>query len=190
MEEPIQSEWSKRQSPFSVLHMSKLRMEGIPPSGRPDGSMVHLLKTWPLDSTIKQDSKKRWVSKEVHNANWIKNLGSIHCSALLEEFVLLYLALSTVTLSDQKDVITWKWSPDGRLSVASAYDCQFTGAMSYFPASKIWKATTEPKCKFFAWLIIHNKAPTADNLAKKNWGHNPTCPLCYCLPKTAEHLLT
>jgi hypothetical protein len=37
---------------------------------------------------------------------------------------------------------------------------------------------------------MHNKTPTADNLAKKNWDRNPTCSLCYCLPETVQHLLT
>jgi hypothetical protein len=134
--------------------------------------------------------KKKSVSTELHNENWIKNFGNIQCPTLLEEFVQLYLAVSTVTLSDPKDVITWKWTASGRFSVASNYDCQFTCAMSYFPASEIWKATTKPNCIFFAWLIMHNKTPTADNLAKKNWDHNPTCSLCYCLPETVQHLLT
>jgi hypothetical protein len=61
--------------------------------------------------------------------------------------------------------------------------------LSPFPAAEIWKAHTEPKCKFFAWLILHNKAPTANNLAKKNWPCNPICPLCFCQAKTTKHLL-
>jgi hypothetical protein len=62
--------------------------------------------------------------------------------------------------------------------------------MTFFPAVHIWKACTEPKCKFFAWLVMHDKAPTADNLTKKNWPCNLTCSLCFCQPENAAYLLT
>jgi hypothetical protein len=61
--------------------------------------------------------------------------------------------------------------------------------MTSFPAVHIWKAKSDPKCKFFAWLILHNKASTADNLSKKHWPCNPICPLCTCMPETAKHLM-
>jgi hypothetical protein len=31
----------------------------------------------------------------------------------------------------------------------------------------IWKAKTEPKCRFFAWTLLHNKILTSDNLQQK-----------------------
>jgi hypothetical protein len=62
--------------------------------------------------------------------------------------------------------------------------------MVHFPTTNVWKANTEPKCKFFAWLVLHNKALIADNMLKKNWERNPTCPLCYCLPETADRLFS
>jgi hypothetical protein len=40
--------------------------------------------------------------------------------------------------------------------VASVYDCQFRGSITYFPAITIWKAKAEPKCRLFAWLAMHN----------------------------------
>jgi hypothetical protein len=73
---------------------------------------------------------------------------------------------------------------------ASAYETQFIGAFPLFRASTIWQAKSKPKCRFFAWLAIQNKAPTADNLLKKNWSCNPNCPLCYCMPETSQHLFT
>lgn len=75
-------------------------------------------------------------------------------------------------------------------SVKSAYQVQFTGSFSTFPTSIIWKAKTEQKCRFFAWLVMHDKVLTADNLAKRNWPHNESCSLCYCNQETTEHLLT
>jgi hypothetical protein len=78
---------------------------------------------------------------------------------------------------------------DVQFTVSSAYDCQFKGAIYLFPASNVWKAYTEPKIKFFAWLALHNKALTTHNMAKKSWPYNPLCSLCYCEPESVHHLL-
>jgi hypothetical protein len=65
----------------------------------------------------------------------------------------------------------------------------FLGAMTTFPAQQVWKASIEPKCKFFAWLVLHNKALTVDNMIKKYWECNPICSLCFCQQETTAHLL-
>jgi hypothetical protein len=62
--------------------------------------------------------------------------------------------------------------------------------MISFPAREIWKAKAEPKCRFFAWLVMHDKALTADNMEKKNWQCDTTCALCFCQYETTSHLLT
>jgi hypothetical protein len=33
------------------------------------------------------------------------------------------MALNSVTLTNQEDKMTWKWTTDGKYSVASAYEC-------------------------------------------------------------------
>jgi hypothetical protein len=86
----------------------------------------------------------------------------------MEEFILLFMTLVDVELTDQQDSIKWKWTEDGNYSVSSAYECQFKGAIIHFPAMSIWQARTEPKCKFYACLVMHERVLTADNLMKRN----------------------
>jgi hypothetical protein len=62
--------------------------------------------------------------------------------------------------------------------------------MTYFRADDIWKAYTEPKCKFFSWLVMHDSVLTVDNMSRKNWPCNPLCSLCYYIQETTPHLLT
>jgi hypothetical protein len=81
--------------------------------------------------------KKRIVATELQNSNWIRNLGVINNPDVLEEFTLLYIALSTVVLNDQRDQIIWQWISNVQYTAASAYNCQFTGAMTSFPAKDI-----------------------------------------------------
>lgn len=133
--------------------------------------------------------KYRTVHKEIHNFNWIRNLQSINSQTRMDEYILLYSALATVALTEEEDQITWRWTPDGMYSAWPAYDIQFAGTYSRFQSEHIWKTNTEPKCRFFAWLVIHDRVLTADNLAKKNWPHNEHCTMCYCQFETTAHLL-
>jgi hypothetical protein len=93
--------------------------------------------------------KKKNVHTEMQGARWIKNIGAINSTTLMEEYILLFLALSTLRLSDQEDVIYWKWTTDGKYTVASAYEIQFHGSNGQFLATYIWQAMSKPKCKFF-----------------------------------------
>ncbi|KAL6646963.1 hypothetical protein ACP70R_014400 [Stipagrostis hirtigluma subsp. patula] len=99
------------------------------------------------------------------------------------------MAIQSVELSDQKDTVTWKWTADGLYSARSAYNIQFIGSVSVQWDTVIWKASTEPKCKFFGWLAILNKLNTAENLQRKGWPCAEFCALCYCEQETVQHLL-
>jgi hypothetical protein len=134
--------------------------------------------------------KKRSVHTELTNCNWIKNMEDIQITTQLEEFTMLFMTLSVVTLNDQDDTISWRWTSNGCYSVASAYECQFLRAVIRFSAADIWKAKIEQKCKFFRWLVMHNRVLTADNLIKWSWPCDPICSLCNCLEETTPHMLT
>jgi hypothetical protein len=62
--------------------------------------------------------------------------------------------------------------------------------MVLYPAMPVWTAFSEPKCKFFAWLAMHDKMVTADNMLKRNWECNYSCSFCLCIHETTNHLLT
>jgi hypothetical protein len=134
--------------------------------------------------------KHRTVHKELQQWNWVKNLKRIDTEELLDEFILLFSMLSDVQLSDDRDVIAWRWSSNGEYTASSAYQAQFLGAFPLFRASTIWRARTEPKCCFFTWLAMQGKAPTTDNLMKKHYPRDPICPLCFSEPETNDHLHT
>ncbi|KQJ93107.1 hypothetical protein BRADI_3g02782v3 [Brachypodium distachyon] len=70
-----------------------------------------------------------------------------------------------ITLSQRRDSISWKWTPSGSYTAASAYFTQFYGSFPPFLVTKVWKAHAEPECKYFALTIVHRRILTADNLA-------------------------
>jgi hypothetical protein len=52
-----------------------------------------------------------------------------------------------------------------------------------------WKAKTENKCRFLAWLMVHRKILTSDKLQLRGWDNSPICSLCGIEPETARHLI-
>lgn len=98
----------------------------------------------------------------------MKNLQEITTQDQLEELVMLFQLLNDVQLTQEQDTIKWKWTSNGCYTAKSAYEIQFRGSFANFHAHGLLKASAEPKCRSLAWLIMHNKAPSADNLAKKN----------------------
>jgi hypothetical protein len=133
--------------------------------------------------------KRRSVALELHNDNWIRNLSNISTPIQLEEFSMLFMAISDITLDNSNDLIFWKWTADKKFSVASAYECQFIGAMISFSTADIWQANFDHKSKFVAWLVMHNRVLTADNMMKKNWHSNPMCSFCECYQEPTHHIL-
>jgi hypothetical protein len=99
------------------------------------------------------------------------------------------MATAEVQLGDQKDSIFWKWTPDKKFLVATAYDCQFHGSILTFLAPDVWRAFDEHKSKFFAWLVMHNTVLTIDNMMKRNWPCDHLCSFCQCFVETTKHLL-
>jgi hypothetical protein len=60
--------------------------------------------------------KRRNISTELTNNRWIRNLGEINSAFLMEELILLFMAISDVHLNDQPDEIIWKWTSNGEYS--------------------------------------------------------------------------
>ena len=133
--------------------------------------------------------KCRTVQKELFNRNWIRSLAHITSAEQMAQFVLLWNILQEIALQPTPDTITWRWTASGVYSAASAYRCQFVGSCAPFSSDKLWKAKAEPKCRYFAWLVLHGKILTAENLAIRGWPNDPICKLCRICPETVQHLL-
>jgi hypothetical protein len=100
------------------------------------------------------------------------------------------MALSLVHLSQHKDKIKWRWTSNGQYSVAFAYECQFQGAITQPQIEIIWQTATEPKCKFFSWLTMHDRVLTTDNMLRKTALAIITAPCVYvCMNRLSIFLL-
>jgi hypothetical protein len=117
------------------------------------------------------------------------HLANISSSEEIEEFTMLFMALAPVTLTNEPHIIKWRWTTNDQYYVASAYDCQFIGAIQKFPSRQVWKAQTDPRSKFFVWVALHIRVLTTDSLLKKNWPCKESCCFCLSMLETTKHLL-
>lgn len=83
----------------------------------------------------------------------------------------------------------WRLSSSGQYTAKSAYDTLFQAAISFEPFERIWKSWAPPKCRFFMWLVAHNRCWTADRLARRGLPHPERCLLCYQQEENIHHLL-
>jgi hypothetical protein len=90
---------------------------------------------------------------------------------------------------DLEDSHIWKFSSSGKYSAKSAYEAMFVGAICFQPWGRIWKSWAPGQCKFFMWLVSHNKCWTTDRLAKRGRPHPEKCPLCDQEEETINHLI-
>jgi hypothetical protein len=79
--------------------------------------------------------KNRSVATELRNNNWIRSLVAINTSDFLEKYIMLHTAMASIHLSDQLDEVIWRWSANGKFSVALTYNCQFKGCIYFLPSS-------------------------------------------------------
>jgi hypothetical protein len=82
-----------------------------------------------------------------------------------------------------------KFCASGDYSASSVYRALFQGSIGFEPAEKVWKSWAPRKCKFFIWLVEHDRCWTADRLAKRRLDHPDRCPLCDQDDESINHLL-
>ena len=95
-----------------------------------------------------------------------------------------------IQLSDDRaDRLCWKWTADKTFSTASAYQAFFIGQHPVEGARLLRKARAPPKCKFFIWLVLHDRCWTAARRRRHGLQDDDSCALCEQSQETIDHLL-
>ncbi|WJX67033.1 hypothetical protein P8452_51532 [Trifolium repens] len=130
------------------------------------------------------------------NLSWRRNL-FVWETTLLEELMVL---LGPIVLSTERD--DWGWRPEqgGGFTVNSTYSLvvnllieRRTVTLAQELAFKaIWKCSAPSKVAGLIWMILHDKAPTRDNLIRRQIisenGGQQGCVFCGNQFETAQHL--
>jgi hypothetical protein len=106
----------------------------------------------------KRVTNSRRTSEALQNMSWIADFRGALTVAVILEFVELYQQLDEVVLQEGVlDTHLWKLSASGQYSSSSAYRALFQGAVLFEPADRVWKTWAPTKCKYFMWLIEHDR---------------------------------
>jgi hypothetical protein len=124
----------------------------------------------------KRRSGRHTVMEALNNDKWLEDIqGAISLEALME-YLELWDIISVVVLQEGvPDRHIWRLSTAGQYTAKSAYDALFQGAIRFEPYERIWKSWAPPRCRFFMWLVAHNRCWTADRLAKRGLPHHDRC---------------
>lgn len=143
-----------------------------------------------LFGTVNSRAKKRTVHEAITGRKWISDIRGALTVEVLTEYLGLWDILSDVMLQPElEDTHIWQFSASGIYSAKSAYEALFIGAIQFRPWERIWKSWAPGKCKFFMWLVAHDRCWTADRLARKGLPHHEHCLLCDQEEETINHLL-
>jgi hypothetical protein len=141
-------------------------------------------------NSVQERKKKKIVSPSgTEREPWIAHISPLIRPQEIKEYVALRELVGHTKLQENmEDSIRWCWTTDGEYTAKSAYLIQFQGTFSKLKLMPIWKAKAEPKCGFFAWMLLHKKILTANNLIKRNWPNDLICKLCGTDPEMPTHL--
>ena len=81
--------------------------------------------------------------------------------------------------------IFFVWTVHSKVSIWQI----FSGGNKIEPYERIWKTWAPGKCRFFLWLVTHNRCWTADRLARRGLDHPTRCLHCDQDSETINHLL-
>jgi hypothetical protein len=135
-------------------------------------------------------AKKRTVFEALTKLRWVADIRGALTLAVLSEYFALRDLLSDVVLQPEvEDTHIWRFASTGQYSAKSAYEALFIGVTQFNPWERIWKSWAPRKCKFFMWLVAHNKCWMANRLEKRGLPHPDYCLLCDQAEETVDHLL-
>jgi hypothetical protein len=105
------------------------------------------------------------------------------------ELVDLMNLIGDITLNRESDTRSMKFEPHKNFSVKACYYAMKFGGVSVLGNTDIWNILAPKKCKFFAWLALHNKINTRERLSRKRIISDSICPFGCQTDETLTHLL-
>ena len=138
----------------------------------------------------RQVKKRRTVAEALQDNQWIRDISGALMVQVLLEYLYIWDLMREVQLDDSRnDRICWKWTSDKIFTTSSAYRSFFIGQHPIKGAKILQKMHAPAKCKFFVWLVLHDRCWTADRRKRCGLQDDDTCVLCNQMSETIDHLL-
>jgi hypothetical protein len=128
------------------------------------------------------------VNKAVVDGQWSVEFRRQMNVSLLEEWNNLLELLSSVDLTEGRDVVFWTLDRSRKYSARSLYRFMTNGGVTDSRMMIIWKCSIPLKVKIFLWMATHDRIQCAVQLKKKKWSGQEECFMCGKL-ETSDHIL-
>jgi len=129
------------------------------------------------------------VREAITNRSWVRDIQGAPTAQVLCDYVVVWAKVDGVVFDDlTSDRFIWRWTTDGTYSASSAYRAFFIGMSFLRGAKELWKARAPSKCKFFFWLLLHDRLWTAARRMRHGLQDGDVCALCDQEQETARHL--
>ena len=134
--------------------------------------------------------KSRTVAQALQGDSWINDISGALMVQVIMDYLLIWNMTRQVQLvSGRADRLCWKWTADKKFSTSSAYQSFFIGQHPVQGAGLLRKTRAPAKCKFFFWLVIHDRCWTATRRKKHGLQDDDLCAFCAQAPESIDHLL-
>ncbi|WVZ52340.1 hypothetical protein U9M48_003412 [Paspalum notatum var. saurae] len=155
-----------------------------------DGRSIVDLVPSLLSAVPRRAVQRRTMAQALQNQFWVSDIsGALTVQVLVEDLRVWELVDDINLQQDVPDQHLWKLTKSGIYSRKSAYTAFFLGSVGLSGWKRIWKGWAPLKCKFFLWLVKHNRCWTPDHLAKRGLPHPLVCPFCDQADETIHHIL-
>jgi hypothetical protein len=102
--------------------------------------------------------RRRTVQEALPDNTWLQDIQGHYSVVVLAEFLDIWDLVQEILLQPEvEDVHKWRFEASGQFSTKSAYEALFHGAINFEPSKQIWSTWAPRKCKFFLWLVAHNR---------------------------------
>ncbi|GJN16450.1 hypothetical protein PR202_gb03439 [Eleusine coracana subsp. coracana] len=135
-------------------------------------------------------ANRRTVADALTDFAWVRDIHGVATIEVIFEFLHLWDLITQVNLQPEApDVHIWHLTSSGKYSAQLAYEALFQGSTLFSLWERIWKTWAPNKCKFFMWLVTHNRCWMTDRLERRSLAHPDRCPFCDQEDETIHHLL-
>jgi hypothetical protein len=129
------------------------------------------------DLVPKRIRNRRTVKEAMLHLRWVSDFQGALTVSMLFEYFELFQELDQVVLQPEvPDKHIWWLSPTYNFSSKTTYMAMFQGSISFQPAERVWRTWALSKCKFFIWLVEHNRCWIAEKLARRGMDCPKQCP--------------
>ena len=132
------------------------------------------------------DSPEALICQVLSDEGWIIRFRRCLGPAELMQWQQLQVEIEGISLSSDRDTVSWSLTASAIFSTNSLYRKLCSGVQ--FPCLKnIWQATVPLKIRIFLWQLARGRLPANDQIALRQGPSNGQCALCGDLEDT-DHI--